>query len=227
MITSTPDKVEQFVGGKKVLTAFGGSVLAAAGVGTAGYFGFHALLGNAWGTTVSQIVTLQVYIVLLITLCVRFRPVTEPPIALRPSGTQHAIASVGILDRNRRCHRIVLLLPRVDLWKRFSGRKADYSLRNRCQTTSGTTDRGLDHCDSAWMFDSSDLRRGVLPRSFALMVAKALECTRRDFRNGRALRLDARIAGRGSLRVHLRGRRWVRPGTHRLDLQHNHYAFAE
>jgi membrane protease YdiL (CAAX protease family) len=34
--------------------------------------------------------------VLLITLCVGFRPVTEPPIALRPSGTQHAIASVGI-----------------------------------------------------------------------------------------------------------------------------------
>jgi membrane protease YdiL (CAAX protease family) len=34
--------------------------------------------------------------VLLITLCLRFRPVTEPPIALRPSGTQHAIASVGI-----------------------------------------------------------------------------------------------------------------------------------
>src|SRR3979411_1217838 len=96
MITSTSDKVEQFVGGKKVLIAFGGSVLAAAVVGTVGYFVFHALLGNAWGTTVSQIVTLQVYMVLLITLCIRFRPVTEPPIALRPSGTQHAIASVGI-----------------------------------------------------------------------------------------------------------------------------------
>ena len=66
MITSTPDKVEQFVGGKKLLTAFGGSVLAAAVVGTVGYFVFHALLGNAWGTTVSQIVTLQVYMVLLI-----------------------------------------------------------------------------------------------------------------------------------------------------------------
>jgi membrane protease YdiL (CAAX protease family) len=96
MITSTPDKVEQFVGGKKLLIAFGGSVLAAAVVGTVGYFVFHALLGNTWGTTVSQIVTLQVYMVLLIALCVRFRPVTEPPIALRPSGTQHAIASVGI-----------------------------------------------------------------------------------------------------------------------------------
>ena len=96
MITSTPDKGEQFVGGKEVLIAFGGGVLAAAVVGTVGYFVFHALLGNAWGTTVSQIVTLQVYMVLLITLCVRFRPVMEPPIALRPSGTQHAIASVGI-----------------------------------------------------------------------------------------------------------------------------------
>jgi hypothetical protein len=96
MIRSTPDKVEQFVGGKKLLIAFGGSVLAAAVVGTVGYFVFHALLGNAWGTTVSQIVTLQVYMMLLITLCVRFRPVTEPPVALRPSGAQHAIASVGI-----------------------------------------------------------------------------------------------------------------------------------
>src|SRR3984893_2210328 len=96
MITSTPDKVEQFVGGKKLLIAFGGSVLAAAVVGTVGYFVVHALLGNTWGTTVSQIVTLQVYMVLLIALCVRFRPVTEPPIALRPSGMQDAIASVGI-----------------------------------------------------------------------------------------------------------------------------------
>jgi uncharacterized protein len=98
MITSTPDRVEQFVGGKKLLIAFGGSVLAAAVVGTIGYFVFHALLlGNARGTTVAQIVTLQVYMVLLISLCVWFRPVTEPPIGLRPSGTQHAIASVGIL----------------------------------------------------------------------------------------------------------------------------------
>jgi membrane protease YdiL (CAAX protease family) len=96
MITSTPDKVEQFVGGNKLLIAFGGSVLAAVVVGTVGYFVFHALLGNGWGTTVPQIVTLQVYMVLLITLCLRFRPVTEPPIALRPSGTQHVIASVGI-----------------------------------------------------------------------------------------------------------------------------------
>ena len=52
MITSTPDRVEQFVGGKKLLIAFGGSVLAAAVVGTVGYFVFHALLGNAWGTTI-------------------------------------------------------------------------------------------------------------------------------------------------------------------------------
>jgi membrane protease YdiL (CAAX protease family) len=96
MIMSAPDRVEQFVGGKKLLIAFGGSVLAAVVVGTVGYFGFHALLGNGWGTTVPQIVTLQVYMVLLITLCLRFRPVTEPPIAVRPSGTQHAIASVGI-----------------------------------------------------------------------------------------------------------------------------------
>ena len=96
MITSTPDKVEQFVGGKKLLIAFGGSVLAAAAVGTVGYILFHALLGNGWGTTVPQIVTLQVYMVLLITLCLRFPPVTESPIALRPSGTQHAIACVGI-----------------------------------------------------------------------------------------------------------------------------------
>jgi hypothetical protein len=43
MITSTPAKVEQFVGGKKLLIAFGGSVLAAAVVGTVGYFVFHAL----------------------------------------------------------------------------------------------------------------------------------------------------------------------------------------
>jgi hypothetical protein len=85
MITSTPDKVEQFVGGKNLLIVFGGSVLAAAVVGTVGYFVFHALLGNTWGTTVSQILTLQVYMVLLIAICVRFRPVTEPPIALRPS----------------------------------------------------------------------------------------------------------------------------------------------
>jgi membrane protease YdiL (CAAX protease family) len=96
MITSTQDNVEQFVAGKKLLIALVGSVLAAAVVGTVGYFMFHGLLGNAWGTTVSQIVTLQVYMVLLITLCLRFRPVTEPPIALRPSGTQHAIASIGI-----------------------------------------------------------------------------------------------------------------------------------
>jgi membrane protease YdiL (CAAX protease family) len=96
VITSTPDRGEQFVGGKEVSIAFGGGVLAAAVVGTVGYFVFHALLGNAWGTTVSQIVTLQVYMVLLITLCVRFRPVTEPPVALRPSGAQDAIASVGI-----------------------------------------------------------------------------------------------------------------------------------
>jgi hypothetical protein len=96
MITSTQDNVEQFIGGKKLLMAFGGSILAAAVVGTVGYFVFHALLGNAWGTTVSQIVTMQVYMVLMITLCVRFRPVTEPPIALLPSGTQHVIASVGI-----------------------------------------------------------------------------------------------------------------------------------
>jgi hypothetical protein len=96
VITSTPDKVEQFVGGKKVLIAFGGSVLAAAVMGTACYFVSHALLGSAWGTTVSQIVTLQVYIVLLITVCLLFLPITEPPLALRPSGTQDAIASVGI-----------------------------------------------------------------------------------------------------------------------------------
>jgi membrane protease YdiL (CAAX protease family) len=96
MIASTPDRIEQFVGGKKLLMAFGGSVLAAAVVGTFGYFVFHALLGNAGGTTVAQLVTLQVYMVLLITLCVWFRPVTKPPIALRPSGTKHVIASVGI-----------------------------------------------------------------------------------------------------------------------------------
>jgi membrane protease YdiL (CAAX protease family) len=96
MITSAPDKVEQFVGGKKLLIALGGSVLAAAVVGTIGYFVFHTLLGSGWGATVPQIVTLQVYMVLLITLCVQFRSVAEPPIALRPSGTQHAIASVGI-----------------------------------------------------------------------------------------------------------------------------------
>jgi membrane protease YdiL (CAAX protease family) len=96
MITLTGDKVEELVGGKKLLIALGVSVLAAAAVGTVGYFVFHAVLGNAWETTVSQIVTLQVYMVLLITLCIRFRPVTQPPIALRPSGTRHAIASVGI-----------------------------------------------------------------------------------------------------------------------------------
>ena len=96
MITATPDKVDQFVAGKKLSIAFGSSVLAAAVVGTVGYFLFYALLGNAWGTTVPQIVTLQVYMVLLTTFCVQFRPVTEPPIALRPSGAQHAIASVGI-----------------------------------------------------------------------------------------------------------------------------------
>jgi membrane protease YdiL (CAAX protease family) len=96
MITSTPDRVEQFVGGKKLLIAFGGSVLAAAVIGTVGYFVFHALLGNAWGTIDPQIMTLQVYMAFLITLGARFRPVTEPPIALRPSGAQHAIASVGI-----------------------------------------------------------------------------------------------------------------------------------
>jgi membrane protease YdiL (CAAX protease family) len=96
VITSTPDKLEQFVGGKKLLRAFGGSMLAAAVVGTVGYFVFHSLLGNAWGTTVAQIVTLQVYMVLVITLCVQFHPITGPPIALRPSGTQHLIASVGI-----------------------------------------------------------------------------------------------------------------------------------
>jgi membrane protease YdiL (CAAX protease family) len=96
VITSTPDKVEQFVGGKKVLIAFGGSVLAAAVMGTACYFVSHALLGSAWGTAVSQIVTLQVYIVLLITVCLLFLPITEPPVAFRPSGTQDAIASVGI-----------------------------------------------------------------------------------------------------------------------------------
>src|SRR5258707_512963 len=96
MTISTPDKVEQFVEGKKLLIAFGGSVLAAAVVGTVGYFVFHALLGSGWGTTVPQIVTLQVYMVLLITFCLRFYPVIEPPIALRPSGAQHAIASVGI-----------------------------------------------------------------------------------------------------------------------------------
>jgi len=96
VITSTPDRLEQFVGGKELLRAFGGSVLAAAVVGTVGYFVFHSLLGNAWGTTVAQVVTLQVYMVLVITLCVQFRPVTEPPIALRPSGTRNLIASVGI-----------------------------------------------------------------------------------------------------------------------------------
>jgi membrane protease YdiL (CAAX protease family) len=96
VITSTPDKLEQFVGGKKLLRTFGGSVLAAAVVGTVGYFVFHSLLGDAWGTTVAQIVTLQVYMVLLITLCVQFRPITQPPIALRPSTAQHLIASVGI-----------------------------------------------------------------------------------------------------------------------------------
>ncbi|HXO39414.1 MAG TPA: hypothetical protein VN872_12300 [Candidatus Acidoferrum sp.] len=73
MITSNPDKVEQFVSGKKLLIAFGGSVVAAAVVGTVDYFLFHALLGNSWGTTVAQIVTLQVYMVLLITFCLRFR----------------------------------------------------------------------------------------------------------------------------------------------------------
>jgi membrane protease YdiL (CAAX protease family) len=96
VITSTPDEVEQFVGGKKLLIAFGASVLAAAVVGTGGYFVFHALLGDAWGATVAQIVTLQVYMALLITLCVQFRPITEPPIALRQSGIQDAFASVGI-----------------------------------------------------------------------------------------------------------------------------------
>jgi membrane protease YdiL (CAAX protease family) len=96
MTTSTLDKVDQPVGGKKLLIAFGGSVLAAAVVGTVGYFIFHALLGSGWGTTVPQIVTLQVYMVLLITFCLQFGPVTEPPIALRPSGLQHAIVSVGI-----------------------------------------------------------------------------------------------------------------------------------
>jgi membrane protease YdiL (CAAX protease family) len=96
MTTSTSDKVEQLVGGKKLLIALGGSVLAAAVVGTVGYFVFHALLDNAWGTTVPQIVTLQVDMVLLITFCLRFRPVTGPPIAFRPSGAQQAIVSVVI-----------------------------------------------------------------------------------------------------------------------------------
>jgi hypothetical protein len=59
------------------------------------------------------------------------------------------------------------------------------------------------------------------------MAAVAFECTRRNLRNGSALRLDARIVGRGALRVPLRGRRWVRPGTHRLNLQHNRHALAQ
>jgi hypothetical protein len=71
MITSTPDKVERFVGGKMLLIAFGGSFLAAVVVGAVGYFVSHALLGNGWRTTVPQVMTLQVYIVLLITLCLR------------------------------------------------------------------------------------------------------------------------------------------------------------
>jgi membrane protease YdiL (CAAX protease family) len=96
VITSTPIRLEHSVAGKKLLIAFASSLLAAAIVGTAGYFVFHAVLGDAWATTVAQIVTLQVYMVLLITVCVQFRPVTQSPIALRPSGTQHLIASVGI-----------------------------------------------------------------------------------------------------------------------------------
>jgi hypothetical protein len=46
MITSTPDRVEQFAGGEKLLRTFGGSVLAAALVGTVGYVVFHALLAT-------------------------------------------------------------------------------------------------------------------------------------------------------------------------------------
>jgi hypothetical protein len=226
MIASTPHRVEQFVGGKKVLIAFGGSVLAATVVGAAAYFVFHAWLGNAWGTTVSQIVTVQVYLVLLITFCVQFRPVTEPPIALRPSGAQRAIASVGFGSQPS-------LASYCSTYASGRSLEAFFRLQSRLQPSQRMPNDfrdnrpGLVHCDSAWLFDSSDLRRGVLPRSFALMVAKALECTRRGFRNGSALRLDARIAGRGTLRVHLRGRRWVRSGTHRLNLQHNYYAFAE
>jgi membrane protease YdiL (CAAX protease family) len=96
VIPSAPDKVEHLVAGKKLLTAFGVSALSAAIVGTAGYFVFHALLGNTREAIVPQIVTLQVYMVLLITLCIQFRPVMQPPIALRPSGARHAIASGGI-----------------------------------------------------------------------------------------------------------------------------------
>jgi CAAX protease family protein len=96
VITSTPDRLEHFIAAKKLLIAFAGSLLAAAAVGTFGYFVFHAMLGNTWATTVAQIVTMQVYMVLLITICVQFRPVMLPPIALRPSGTQDLIASVGI-----------------------------------------------------------------------------------------------------------------------------------
>jgi hypothetical protein len=61
-------------------------VLAAAVVGTVGYFVFHALLGNAWGTTVSQIVTLQVYMVLLIR---PLRPVSPG------HGATNCIAAIG------------------------------------------------------------------------------------------------------------------------------------
>jgi len=43
------------------------------------------------------------------------------------------------------------------------------------------------------------------------MVADALECTRCDFRNGHALRLDARLGGRGAICIHLCSRRRVRP----------------
>jgi hypothetical protein len=61
-------------------------VLAAAVVGTFCYFVFHALLGNAWGTTVSQIVTLQVYMVLLIR---PLRPVSPG------HGATNCIAAIG------------------------------------------------------------------------------------------------------------------------------------
>jgi membrane protease YdiL (CAAX protease family) len=96
VITSTPDRLEHFIAGKRLLIAFAGSLLAAAAVGTVGYFVFHAVLANTWATTVAQIVTLQVYMVLLITICVQFRPVMLPPIALRPSGTHDLIASLAI-----------------------------------------------------------------------------------------------------------------------------------
>lgn len=71
------------ISGGRVLATLGAGVTAAAGVGTALWFGLWWLAPSGNGPVITQVIVVAVYLMLITGLAVSFRPAQQPPLNLR------------------------------------------------------------------------------------------------------------------------------------------------